>query len=117
MERLPIVGGVSDRVRNHSPSRDEGESKQGSKLGHTQVADAIEGGALIEHNEFIGRVTSVEGGVIHGRIANIRYVVSFEAATANGLKTAFEESVSAYLAVCETKRIEPRMSYSGNLRV
>ena len=72
---------------------------------------------MIEHNGFIGRVTSVEGGIIHGRIANIRDVVNFEAATADEFKTAFEESVSAYLAVCETKGIKPRMSYSGNLRV
>ena len=72
---------------------------------------------MIEYNGFIGRITAVEDGVIHGRIANIRDVVSFEATTADELKTAFEESVKAYLAVCEMKRIEPRRNYSGNFRV
>lgn len=117
MDRLASVGGFSDCLRDYSPSRDENESKQASSLGCTEFADALERGAMIKYDGFIGRVTSAEGGVNHGRIANGRDVVNLEAATADELKTAFEESVKAYRAICKTKGIEPRRRYSGDSQI
>ena len=72
---------------------------------------------MIERDGYIGRITSVEGGVIHGRVANILDVVTFEGTTADELTAAFEESVEEYLAMCKQNGIEPRRSYSGRLLV
>ncbi|EHJ46533.1 hypothetical protein DFW101_0516 [Solidesulfovibrio carbinoliphilus subsp. oakridgensis] len=41
-----------------------------------------------------------EGGLLHGRIAGIRDMVTFHGQTPPELQRAFEEAVDDYLAVC-----------------
>ncbi len=72
---------------------------------------------MIEHEGFIGRITSIEGGVIHGRIANVLDVVTFEGTTADELMTALKESIEEYLCMCRLNEIEPRRRYAGRVLV
>lgn len=74
---------------------------------------------VIEHKGYIGKITGLEGGVLHGRVANIRNVVSFEGKTGKQLERAFRDSVEDYLAMCEEEGLKPQRPFSGtfNLRL
>ena len=41
-----------------------------------------------------------DAGIFHGEVANVRDVVTFQAATAGELKQAFADSVNDYVAFC-----------------
>jgi predicted HicB family RNase H-like nuclease len=56
-----------------------------------------------------------EDRVFHGRLVGIRDVITFEAASADDLVTAFHESVDDYIAFCEERGVAPRKPYSGKL--
>jgi len=48
-----------------------------------------------------------EDGVLHGRVANIRDVVTFESETLKGLEREFRTSVDVYLDWCAERGKEP----------
>lgn len=48
-----------------------------------------------------------EDGLLHGRIAGIRDVVTFHGTTRQALQQAFEEAVDDYLAVCGEACLAP----------
>ena len=48
-----------------------------------------------------------EDGVLHGRVAGIRDVVTFESETLDGLQREFRTSVDVYLDWCAELRREP----------
>jgi len=56
-----------------------------------------------------------EDMVFHGRVLGLRDVVTFEADTAEGLVSAFHESVDDYLAFCAENGVDPQKPYSGKL--
>lgn len=51
--------------------------------------------------------------VLHGRVDNIRDVVTFHAASVEQLQSAFEEAVDDYLDLCETRGEQPERPFSG----
>ncbi len=72
---------------------------------------------MIEHKGYIGGISDLEGGIFHGRVVNIRDVVSFEGKTGDELERAFRDSVEDYISMCEEEGIEPQRGCSGQFRV
>ncbi|HEY3455506.1 MAG TPA: hypothetical protein VGK64_12950 [Bryobacteraceae bacterium] len=59
---------------------------------------------LLEYKRYIGSVEfNSEDEVFHGKLEEIRDLVSYEATDVEGLKRAFHEAVDDYLAMCEKK--------------
>lgn len=56
-----------------------------------------------------------DAGVLHGRVAGLRDVVTFEATSVDELRRAFEESVDDYLAYCAQRGEDPDKPCSGTL--
>ena len=48
-----------------------------------------------------------EDGVLHGRVAGIRDVVTFESETLDGLEREFRTSVDVYLDWCAERGVAP----------
>jgi len=72
----------------------------------------------IQYKNFIGTIEYDEDiEMFHGRIANIRDVVSFYGKSVDELKTEMKNSVDAYITFCEEKGIEPSKAYSGRLNL
>ena len=51
-----------------------------------------------------------ESETLHGKVLQVRDLITYEAETAKGLKKAFHDSVNDYLQTCETEGIEPNKS-------
>jgi predicted HicB family RNase H-like nuclease len=56
-----------------------------------------------------------EDMVFHGRVLGLRDVVTFEAESAEGLVSAFHDSIDDYLAFCTERGVDPQKPYSGKL--
>ena len=68
---------------------------------------------MMRHKGYVGKVTDFDDGFFHGRIVNIRDVVTFEGTTAAEVETSFRDSVEDYLAMCEEEGAEPLRPFSG----
>lgn len=51
--------------------------------------------------------------VLHGEVIGLRDVITFQAASVEGLRKAFEDSVDDYLAWCAEIGQEPERVYAG----
>lgn len=65
--------------------------------------------AVVEYDDSVG--------VLHGRVVNIRDVVSFEAEAACDVRARFEAAVDDYLAFCAERGEEPDRPFSGTFLV
>jgi predicted HicB family RNase H-like nuclease len=63
----------------------------------------------MEFKGYRGEITAVDEvqGLIHGRVAGIRDVVTFEGTTVKEIVQAFHDSVDDYLAFCEERGESP----------
>lgn len=59
----------------------------------------------------------IEDDMLHGRIANIKDVVTFHGATPKELYESFKEAVEDYLETCRENGEEPDKPYSGYFNV
>ena len=55
--------------------------------------------------------------VLHGRVTNIKDVISFKADAAHEVRACFEEAVDDYLAFCAERGEEPDRPFSGTFLV
>jgi predicted HicB family RNase H-like nuclease len=55
-----------------------------------------------------------EAGVFTGEVINTRDVITFEGASFDALRQAFEDSVEDYLEFCATRNEDPEKPFSGN---
>lgn len=55
--------------------------------------------------------------IFYGKIEFIRALVSYEGNDAASVRSAFEEAVDDYLAMCRTKRIEPEKPFRGSFNI
>ncbi len=70
--------------------------------------------ATMKHDGYIARIDYDEDReVFHGRVVNLKHVISFEGKTPEQLKKEFAASVDFYLALCKRRNIEPDQPYSG----
>lgn len=53
-----------------------------------------------------------EDGVLHGRVAGIRDLVTFESETIEGLEREFRTSVDIYLEWCAERGVSPNRPYA-----
>jgi predicted HicB family RNase H-like nuclease len=56
-----------------------------------------------------------EDQILHGRVAGIRDMVTFEGATVDALIADFHAAVDHYLAVCRQRGEAPQQPYLGRL--
>ena len=73
---------------------------------------------LLEYKGYFGSVEySDEDEVFHGRLEFIRDLVTYEGSDAKGLKSAFQEAVDDYLALCSSESREPDVPLKGSFNV
>jgi predicted HicB family RNase H-like nuclease len=71
---------------------------------------------IMTYKGYIGRVEFDEDeNMLHGRIMNIRDVVTFLGRTVGEVRKALKDSVEDYLAFCAERKREPNRPYSGKL--
>jgi predicted HicB family RNase H-like nuclease len=72
----------------------------------------------MEYKGYVGRVEFDEDErVLHGRVDNIRSVVTFVADRAEDIEREFQLSVDEYLSFCAEQGIVPDQPYSGKFLV
>ena len=73
---------------------------------------------LLEYSGYFGSVEySDDDEVFHGRLEFIRDLVTYEGSDAKSLKTAFQEAVDDYLALCKSEAREPDVPLKGSFNV
>lgn len=73
---------------------------------------------VLEYKDYQGSIeTSIEDGVLFGKILHINDLVTYEAESIPQLKTAFEESVDDYLEMCAEEGVAPDKPYRGSFNV
>src|SRR5271154_354260 len=69
---------------------------------------------MMEYKGYVGKVEfDDEAGIFHGEVLDTRDVITFQGASVDELKTAFQESIDDYLAFCKQRGEEPNKPFSG----
>jgi predicted HicB family RNase H-like nuclease len=70
---------------------------------------------MMTYRGYTGTITAIDEkqGIMHGEVAGIRDVVTFQGTTLAELIQAFHDSVDDYLAFCAERREVPEKPYSG----
>lgn len=72
----------------------------------------------LEYKEYVGTVEySAEDECLHGKLAFIRDLVTYEAGTAKQLAKEFKAAVDEYLADCNALGKEPNKPFKGSLNI
>jgi predicted HicB family RNase H-like nuclease len=72
----------------------------------------------LEYKGYVGTAEISESdGVFHGKLANLRDLVTYESGTAKGLAKAFRDAVDDYLADCSDDGREPDKPFKGQFNV
>ncbi len=72
----------------------------------------------LEHKGYFGSVEySADDNVLHGRILNIRDIVTYEGQAVGDLKENFIQAVEGYLRMCAELNQEPNKPASGRFLV
>jgi len=72
----------------------------------------------IEYKGYLGTVEfNSEDMVFYGKLHGINDLVTFEAATVEGLISSFHDAVDDYLDLCQRHEKEPEKAYSGQFNV
>lgn len=73
---------------------------------------------ILQYKEYFASISfSREDDVLYGKIIGINDLVSFEGASVQELKTAFEEAVEDYLETCKELNKEPDKTYKGSFNI
>lgn len=71
--------------------------------------------ATMAYKDYIARVDyDQDRETFHGRVVNLKHVISFEGKTSAVLEKEFAASVDFYLNLCKRKNVEPERPFSGN---
>jgi predicted HicB family RNase H-like nuclease len=69
---------------------------------------------MMEYKGYLGRVEfDDDAGLLHGEVVNTRDVITFQAESVSGLRSAFQESIDDYLEFCRSRGERPEKPYSG----
>jgi predicted HicB family RNase H-like nuclease len=70
---------------------------------------------MMEYKGYTGRITALDEkqGILHGEVADVNDVVTFQGQTAEDLVQAFHDSVDDYLDFCAERAEAPEKPYSG----
>ena len=70
----------------------------------------------MEYKGYDARVTfDDEAGILHGEVAGIRDVVTFQGQSVTELRGAFQESIDDYIRFCKERGKTPETPYSGEI--
>jgi predicted HicB family RNase H-like nuclease len=58
-----------------------------------------------------------DADLLFGRVIDVNAVITFMGKSTTEVKKEFEASVDCYLVACKRKGIEPKRSFSGNVRL
>jgi predicted HicB family RNase H-like nuclease len=74
---------------------------------------------MMEYNGYVGEITAVDEkqGLIHGRVAGLIDVITFEGSTSEELVQAFHDSVDDSLDFCEQRKESPERPSWGKFLV
>ena len=73
---------------------------------------------MTQYKGYIGKVEfDPDARILHGEVAGIRDVVTFQANSIAGIEKAFHDSVDDYLAFCKKRGEPPDKPFSGNFVV
>ncbi len=73
---------------------------------------------MMKYKGYIGIVEyDADARILHGEVAGLRDVITFQADSATGIEKAFRESVDDYLDFCRKRREKPEKPYSGQFVV
>jgi predicted HicB family RNase H-like nuclease len=71
---------------------------------------------MMRYKGYAGRIeVDEEAGLLHGEVAGLRDVVTFQGRTVEEARQAFRDSVDAYLAYCASLGRAPEKPYSGKI--
>lgn len=74
--------------------------------------------SLLSYKNYNGSVEySEEDECLYGKVVGLKSLISYEGASVQELKKAFEEAVDEYLADCQERRLEPEQPYKGSFNV
>lgn len=73
---------------------------------------------MMAYKGYIGSVHySDEDGLLYGKVEFVRSLISYEGMDTKALRSAFEEGVDDYLALCADRDIEPEQPFKGTFNV
>lgn len=73
---------------------------------------------MMQYKGYLGKVEfDSEAGMLHGEVAGIRDVVTFQGESVKEVEQAFRESVDDYLAFCRQRGEAPEKPFSGQFVV
>jgi predicted HicB family RNase H-like nuclease len=73
---------------------------------------------MLNYKGYTGEVEiDFEAGILHGRVLDLRDVITFEGSTPKKLEQAFRASIDDYLALCKERGEAPEKPFSGNFMV
>jgi predicted HicB family RNase H-like nuclease len=73
---------------------------------------------MLSYKGYTGEVeVDFEAGILHGRVLDLRDVITFEGSTPKKLEQAFRASIDDYLAFCKERGEDPEKPFSGNFMV
>src|SRR5512140_198952 len=73
---------------------------------------------MMEYKGYLAEVEiDLDAKILHGRVINIRDVVTFQASAVEDLRKEFEASVEDYLEFCVERGEAPEKPYSGRIFV
>jgi predicted HicB family RNase H-like nuclease len=73
---------------------------------------------LMQYNGYYGSAdASLKDGTLYGKLEFISALVSYEGATVQELKQAFEDAVDDYLTTCKAKGYEPEIPCKGSFNI
>jgi predicted HicB family RNase H-like nuclease len=71
---------------------------------------------MLNYKGYTGSIEiSVEDGVLHGSVLDIKDVITFEGTTIDEVRQAFQDSVDDYLEFCQEIGQDPDRPFSGKL--
>jgi predicted HicB family RNase H-like nuclease len=69
---------------------------------------------MMEYKGYIGHIEfDDEASIFHGRVTNVRDVITFHGKSVTELRNAFRESVDVYLDFCAERGEKPDKPFSG----
>ncbi len=73
---------------------------------------------MMEYKGYLGHTEfDDEANIFHGKVINVRDVITFQGKSVDELRQAFEDSVEDYLAFCAERREEPEQPFSGRFTI
>ena len=73
---------------------------------------------MMQYKGYIGKVEfDPDARILHGEVAGIRDVVTFQADSIEEIEKAFHDSVDDYLAFCKQRGEQPDQPFSGHFVV